>query len=157
MQKVHQICSGTVKKDDGNAIIFDDTKANFIKERFKNQKIAIFYKFKAEFEALKLVYEGSITDNLEEFYNTDKSIALQIVSGREGVNLSAANCLVFYNIDFSAVSYFQARDRMSIASRIENNVHWIFSKGGIEDSIYKVVKNKKNFTAKYYDRTTDTK
>jgi hypothetical protein len=155
MMKVHQLCSGTIKFEDGNSTVFDYSKAEYIKETFAG-KIAIFYKFKAEFDALKLVYEGSITDNLEEFYNTDKSIALQIVSGREGVNLSAANCLVFYNIDFSAVSYFQARDRMSIASRTENNVHWIFSKGGIENKIYNVVKNKKNFTAKYYDRAADT-
>jgi hypothetical protein len=156
MMKVHQLCSGTIKFEDGNSKVFDYSKAEYIKKTFAG-KIAIFYKFKAEFEALKSVYEGSITDNLDEFYNTDKSIALQIVSGREGVNLSAANCLVFYNIDFSAVSYFQARDRMSIASRIENNVHWIFAKDGIENKIYNVVKNKKNFTAKYYDRTTDTK
>jgi hypothetical protein len=156
MMKVHQLCSGTIKFEDGNSKVFDYSKAEYIKKTF-NGKIAIFYKFKAEFEALKSIYGDSLTDNLEDFYNSDKSIALQIVSGREGVNLSAANCLVFYNIDFSAVSYFQARDRMSIASRTENNVHWIFAKGGIENKIYNVVKTKKNFTAKYYDRATNTK
>jgi hypothetical protein len=156
MMKVHQLCSGTIKFEDGNSMAFDYSKAQYIKNTFAG-KIAIFYKFKAEFDALKSIYGDMLTDNLEDFYNSDKSIALQIVSGREGVNLSAANCLVFYNIDFSAVSYFQARDRMSIASRTENNVHWIFAKDGIENKIYNVVKNKKNFTAKYYDRTTDTK
>lgn len=156
MMKVHQLCSGTIKFEDGNSTVFDYSKAEYIKNTF-NGKIAIFYKFKAEYEALKSIYGDSLTDNLEEFYNSNKSIALQIVSGREGVNLSAANCLVFYNIDFSAVSYFQARDRMSIAGRTENNVHWVFSKGGIENKIYNVVKNKKNFTAKYYDRAADTK
>jgi hypothetical protein len=156
MMKVHQLCSGTIKFEDGSSKVFDYSKAQYIKKTFEG-KIAIFYKFKAEYEALKSIYGDILTDNLEDFYNSDKSIALQIVSGREGVNLSAANCLVFYNIDFSAVSYFQARDRMSIASRTENNVHWIFAKDGIENKIYNVVKNKKNFTAKYYDRTTDTK
>lgn len=156
MQKVHQLCSGTIKFEDGSSKAFDYSKAYYIRGTF-NGKIAIFYKFKAEYEALKSVYGDMLTDNLEDFYNTNKSIALQIVSGREGVNLSAANCLVFYNIDFSAVSYFQARDRMSIASRTENNVHWIFAKDGIEDSIYKVVKSKKNYTAKYYEGATNTK
>jgi SNF2-related domain len=155
MMKVHQLCSGTIKFEDGNSKVFDYSKAEYIKEKFTG-KIAIFYKFKAEYEALKSIYGDSLTDNLEEFYNSDKSIALQIVSGREGVNLSAANCLVFYNIDFSAVSYFQARDRMSIQSRLENNVHWIFAKGGIENKIYNVVKNKKNFTSKYYERVANT-
>ncbi len=156
MQKIHQLCSGTIKFEDGSSMAFDYSKAYYIKNTF-NGKIAIFYKFKAEYEALKSIYGNSLTDNLEEFYNTNKSIALQIVSGREGVNLSAANCLVFYNIDFSAVSYFQARDRMSIASRTQNNVHWIFAKDGIEDSIYKVVKSKKNYTAKYYEGATNSK
>jgi hypothetical protein len=156
MMKVHQLCSGTIKFEDGSSKAFDYSKAEYIKETF-NGKIAIFYKFKAEYEALKSIYGDMLTDNLEDFYNSDKSIALQIVSGREGVNLSAANCLVFYNIDFSAVSYFQARDRMSVASRIENNVHWIFAKGGIENNIYNVVKSKKNYTSKYYDRATNTK
>jgi len=56
MQKVHQICSGTVKTEDGNAIIFDDTKSRFIKERFKGQKIAIFYKYIAEGLLLKSLF-----------------------------------------------------------------------------------------------------
>jgi hypothetical protein len=49
-------------------------------------------------------------------------------------------------IDFSATTYFQARDRMAIKERLENNVFWVFSKNTIELNIYKRVQNKKHFT-----------
>jgi hypothetical protein len=75
---------------------------------------------------------------------------LQIVSGREGVSLRNAEYLVFYNIDFSATSYWQARDRMTTKDRRYNKVYWIFSDKGIEKSIYKTVKSKKNFTLKHF-------
>ena len=119
-QKVHQLSSGTIKLESGKKIIFDYSKAEFIAEKFKGKKKAIFYKFTAELEAIKKHLD--ITQDIEEFNNSKKDIALQIVSGREGTNLSAADCLIMYNIDFSAVSYWQARDRMTVLKRKENNV-----------------------------------
>ena len=73
------------------------------------------------------------------FEDTDKSIALQIVSGREGISLRQAEALVYYNIDFSATSYWQSRDRMTTKDRLESDVYWVFAKGGIERDIYKYV------------------
>ena len=46
MQKLHQIYSGTIIFESGNSMIVDNSKAEFIKRKFKNKKIAIFYKFK---------------------------------------------------------------------------------------------------------------
>ena len=54
--------------------------------------------------------------------------------------------MVMFNIQFSAVSYFQSRDRMTTMERKENTIFWLFSKGGIEEKIYKTVKQKKDFT-----------
>ena len=144
MQKVHQLSSGSVKFESGNSMVLDYSKADYIYNNFKGKKLAIFYKFKAELEAIKSCLD--ITQDIEEFNTTDKHIALQIVSGREGVNLSKANCLIYYNIDFSAVSYWQSRDRLTTMDRLENNVYWLFSKGGIEKKIHKAVMNKKDYT-----------
>lgn len=154
LQKVHQMSSGTVKFESGNTAILDNSKALFIRDYFKDKKIGIFYKFVAEFKMLKEVLGENLTDNVEDFDTSDKNIALQIVSGREGVSLKSADCLVYINIDFSATSYWQSRDRMTTKERLINTVYWIFAKNGIEDKIYKAVKNKKNFTLKHYDRTT---
>jgi hypothetical protein len=74
------------------------------------------------------------------------------VSGREGINLSAAEAIVYYNIDFSAISYWQSRDRMTTINRTESNVYWFFAKNGIEWQIYKAVSNKKDFVLQTFKR-----
>lgn len=145
-QKIHQLSSGTIKYEDGSVQIIDDSKARYILEMFKGKKIAIFYNFVAELEMLKLTFKEMLTTDLDEFNSTDKNIALQIVSGREGISLAKADCLVMFNIQFSAVSYFQSKDRMTTKDRKENNVFWIFSNGGIEEKIYKSVLNKTDYT-----------
>lgn len=153
MMKVHQLCSGTIKFESGKSMILDLSKAEFIKEHFEGFKIGIFYKFKEELNALQEVFGNMITTDLEEFNETDKNIALQIVSGREGISLKAADYLVYYNIDFSATSYWQSKDRMTTKDRLHNNVYWIFSKGGIEKDIYKAVTKKKDYTVSHFKKS----
>ena len=155
MQKVHQICSGSVKTEDGNALMFDDTKAKFIKERFKGQKIAIFYKYIAEGLQLRYTYEALVYDDPMAFNEASGPAVFisQIQSGREGINLSTADALVMYNIDFAAVSYWQSRARMQTKDRTEaSKVYWVFTQGGIEDKIYKLVQSKKDFTLSHFKK-----
>jgi hypothetical protein len=152
MQKLHQMYSGTVKFESGKPLIFDMNKAEFIKKHFNGKKIGIFYKFTAELKAMKHCFGENLTTDLEEFNNTDKWIALQIVSGREGLSLRNAECLVYYNIDFSATSYWQSRDRMTTKDRTYNDVYWVFAKGGIEDKIYSAVTKKKDYTLSHFKR-----
>jgi len=152
MSKIHQLFSGTVKLENGTRMITDLSKARFIRTEFKNKKIAVFYKFKAEYEALKQVYGDGITDDLNEFDATSKNIALQIASGREGISLKKADCLVYYNIDFSALSYWQSRDRMTTKDSTVSDVYWIFAEKGIETRIYKTVINKKDYTLKHFEK-----
>ena len=152
MQKLHQIYSGTVKFESGESMILDSTKAEFIKDKFKGQKIGIFYKFREEYNALKGVFEDTLCNTLEEFNGTNKNIALQIVSGREGISLREADALVYYNIDFSATSYWQSRDRMTTKDRRTSKVYWLFSERGIEKDIYKAVSNKKDYTLKHFKK-----
>jgi len=153
MSKLHQCYSGTVidRKDQG--IVFDRTKAYWIKENFKGKKIAIFYKYKAEEHMLYLTFGyDRFTSNPEEFAESDSKWFLsQISSGREGINLSTAEALIMLNIDFSAVSYWQARARLQSKDREEPcKVMWLFSEGGIEERVYKMVKQKKDYTLSYF-------
>ncbi len=162
MQKIHQLSSGTCKFENGTSKVIDFSKAEYIYENFKDYKIAIFYKFTEEYNALKTFLGDKITNDLNDFNeNSEKWIALQIVSGREGLSLKLADYLVYYNIDFSAVSYFQAKDRMTTMDRKSNKVFYIFSKGGIEYKIYKAVLAKKNYTLsifkKEHERTANPK
>ena len=151
-QKHLQLCSGTCKFEDGTSMVIDYSKAKFIKWKFENEKIAIFYKFKEELNMLKSVYGNDLTVDLDEFNSTNKCIALQFSSGREGISLKNAKYIVALNIDFSATTYFQFRDRMTTSDRLSNDIYWIFSKGGIEEKVYKAVLNKKSFTLSMYKK-----
>ncbi len=152
MQKLHQLYSGTIIFEDGSSTIIDLTKAEFIIDKFKNKKIGIFYKFKAELKALKEVYGEKLTTELSVFEDTDKCIALQIVSGREGISLRQAEALVYFNIDFSATSYWQSRDRMTTKDRLQSDVYWIFADRGIEKKIYDMVIKKKDYTLRHFKK-----
>lgn len=153
MQKMHQLAGGTIKFESGRSMVLSTFKAEFLKSQFSTTKIGVFYKFKEELNALKKVYGDDMTTDLDEF-NTGKYqlIGLQIVSGREGISLKNADYLVFYSIDFSAVSYWQARDRMTTMDRLANKVYWIFTEGSIEEKIYKAVKSKKSYTLNIFKK-----
>jgi SNF2 family DNA or RNA helicase len=152
MMKLHQMYSGTIKFESGNSMILDLSKAQFIYDNFCVSKVGIFYKFKEELNALKKVYGDQLCTELDEFNSTDKTIALQIVSGREGISLRNAEYLVYYNIDFSATSYWQSRDRMTTKDSTLSKVYWVFAKNGIEKEIYKSVVQKKDYTLKHFKK-----
>ena len=153
MQKLHQVYSGSIIVDEPEmrGKVFDYTKAEFIRDTFKGQKIAIFYKFKAEAMALRWVL-GKVYDDPMEFNNADSGVFIsQIVSGREGIRLDTADALIMYNIDFSATSYWQSRARIQTKDRVKKaQIYWIFSEGGIEDKIYKAVMDKKDYTLAHF-------
>jgi hypothetical protein len=153
LSKLHQIYSGSVIDENEEGLIFDRSKAYWIKENFKDKKIAIFYKYKAEEIMLYLTFGyDKFTTDPQEFAGSDSKWFLsQIQSGREGINLSTADALIMLNIDFSAVSYWQARARMQNKDREEaSKVYWLFAEGGIEEKIYKAVKDKKDYTLSYF-------
>jgi hypothetical protein len=153
MQKLHQLSGGTIKFESGKSMVLSTFKAEFLRTQFATSKIGIFYKFKEELNALTQVFGDDLTTELDEFDSGKfKAIALQIVSGREGISLKNADYLVFYTIDFSAVSYWQARDRMTTINRLNNKIYWIFSVDSIEDKIYKAVKSKKSYTLNVFKK-----
>lgn len=152
MNKLHQIYSGTCILESGNGKIIDNSKLVFIDNKFKNNKIAIFYKFKQELDMIQDFYGDKMCYDLHTFDTTDKNIALQIISGREGISLKNADYLVYLTPDYSATSYWQSRDRLTTLDRKENKVFWIFAKGGIEGRIYKAIMNKKNYTLSQFKK-----
>lgn len=150
--KIHQLCSGTVKDEDGNGHIISLNKALAVRDQFAYKKIAIFYKFQAELEMLKQVFQNW-TDSPEMFQSSPHHIVFlgQFQSAREGIRLDTAEAIVFLNIDFSFLSYEQSKNRIVSKERTKEAVlYWVFSQGGIEEKIYKVVCKKKDFTLRHF-------
>lgn len=150
MQKTHQLSSGTVIDEHGYKVI-STFKADYLSDYFANKKLAIFYKFKSEYEMLKSAFPNS-TDNAFEFQNNNNITFLgQFQSAREGIRLDTADAIVFFNIDFSFLSYEQARNRIASFERKDAAIlYWLFSDRGIERRIYEAVKNKEDYTLSHY-------
>ena len=151
MSKLRQIYSGTVITEAHGAVIFDTTKAKFIMEHFSG-KLAILYCFKAEGDMLRKMFGANATDSPEQFNADPNAIYIgQILSSREGVNLSTADHLIFMGIDYSALSYLQGRDRASYLGRDRaNQIHFIFAARSIEPRVYALVRNKETYTGSHY-------
>ena len=151
MCKIHQLESGTIKFESGNSMILDESKAYFIRDYFKGKKLAIFYYYKEEELLLRIAFPNHTSD-IEEFNNSDKHYIGQQYSSAMGINLSSADCLVFYNFGFSGTNYLQSIDRLTTISRKENDVYFVYGKGSLTEKIHNVVKQKKNFTEAQFNK-----
>ena len=159
LNKYRQLCGGTCILDTDESVFIDTFKAQYIKDKLlydndyivpKRKKLLIFYYYRAERNLLLNVLGDAVTEDFDEFRNTDKSIIKQIRNGREGVSYKEADEIVFYAIDYSATSYWQARDRLTTMDRKETIVHWLFTYWGVERKVYKTVQGKKNFTYSHF-------
>jgi hypothetical protein len=153
--KVHQIYNGTVIIDthegESASVILSNYKAEFIKEKFKGKKIAIMYYYQKELEVLKQTFSDSITTCLETFNSTDKNFAIQ-QSSTEGMNISKADCLVYYNFGFSGKNFIQSRDRLTVKDRLNNDVYFILEEKGINEKILKAVQSKSDYNLRSFKK-----
>ena len=151
MSKIHQLESGTVKFESNNSMILDNSKALFIAEHFKGKKLAIFYYYIEEFHLLQFAFPNHTT-NIDEFNSTDKHYIGQQYSSAMGINLSSADCLILFNFGFSGTNYIQSIDRLTTINRKENDVYFVYGKGSLTEKIHNVVKQKKTFTLKQFEK-----
>jgi len=151
--KVHQLYNGHCITEDVNGetsnVILDTYKVDFIKERFKDDKIVIMYYYQNELKMIESVFGEAVTTNINEFNNTDKSFALQ-QNTTEGINLSKADALVYLNLGFSGKNWIQSRDRMTVMGRKDNNIYVICESDGITEKILESVTKKKNFNSRMF-------
>lgn len=151
LTKLHQLSSGSVIDENGSHIITDYSKAAYIRSYFEGKKIAIFYVYQTEAELLKKAFPNW-TDTPELFQQSEDLVFLgQVRSAREGVRLDTADALIFYNLEYSYLSYEQGRNRLSSKERTNPaQVYFVCSDCGIENDILEAVHGKSDFTMSYY-------
>lgn len=153
LSKLHQLSSGTVIDEEGEHLLTDYSKAQFVKTQFAGKRIAIFYVYQSEADLLKKIFPDW-TDVPEVFQNQkgiSKVFLGQVRSAREGVRLDSADALIFYNLEYSYLSYEQGKNRLSSKERLNPaRVYFLCSDCGIERDILEAVHCKKDFTAQYY-------
>lgn len=151
LNKMHQLTSGSVIDESGVAHTTDYTKALYIREHFAGRKIAIFYIFQQELELLKKVFPNHTTIPEEFQRSSDKVFLGQVRSVREGVRLDSADALIFYNLEYSYLSYEQGKNRLSSKERTKPaNVYFLCTENGIDADILEAVRAKTDFTASYF-------
>jgi hypothetical protein len=151
MSKMHQLSSGSVIDEEGVRLITDTSKAEFVKAMFPGMKIAIFYVYQSEADLLHAQFPNW-TDVPEEFQASDDKVFIcQVRRAREGVRLDSADALIFFNLEYSYLSYEQGRNRLVSKERsTPAEVYFLLSDCGIESDIIRAVKDKTDFTWSYY-------
>lgn len=153
LTKLHQLSSGTVIDEEGRHHVTDPSKAAYIRACFKGRKKAIFYVYQTEAELLKEAFP-KWTDTPEVFQTSDDTDLVflgQVRSAREGVRLDTADALIFFNLEYSYLSYEQGRNRLSSKERTEPaRIYFLCSDCGIEQEILDAVHAKTDFTYSYY-------
>lgn len=154
LTKLHQLSSGTVIAENGLHLTFDKSKAEFARKQFAGKKVALFYVYQSEAELLQSVFQNW-TDSPEEFQaSSNKVFISQVRRTREGVRLDTADALIFFNMEFSFLSYEQGRNRLVSKERTAPaEVYFLCSDCGIESKILDAVHGKQDFTLSYYGRT----
>lgn len=156
MSKMHQLSSGTIITEEGEHIITDTSKADYIKDNFKG-RIAIFYVYQSEADLLHAVFPNW-TDEPEVFQSDpSKTFICQVRRAREGVRLDKADSLIFFNLEYSYLSYEQGKNRLVSKERVTAApVFFLQSDCGIERYILEAVKSKQDFTLSYYGKRART-
>lgn len=172
MTKLRQLTSGYIVTDNG--II--ETKCEKIKvleellEGYEN-KIVIFAEFKYSIkkisellDSMKLkhvVLDGEQKDKtIWRKFQTDeaiKAIVVQYQSGCAGIDLFAADTIVYYEPTLRSTTLEQSRDRIHRTGQVSkcSYIHLI-TKGTIEENIYKALANYSDFSEKMFLETIET-
>lgn len=159
MTKLHQLSSGSVIDEEKHHIITDSSKAMGLRDLFRGKKIAMFYVYDTEREILEGVFpkHTSVPEVFQKSDDRELVFLAQVRSAREGVRLDTADALIFYNMEYSYLSYEQGRNRLSSKERTEPaQVYFACSDCGIEKDIMSAVMDKQDFTASYYKKKYGT-
>lgn len=140
--KLQQITGGTIITEDNSVVDIGNAKMSFFQTVNKDEKIAIYYKYKGELDKLNNV--------LKELNFTHNPLLLQIDANNTGVDLSHLDRLIIYSLTFSGANFTQVLSRMAKKDRTDPiEVDVLLAKHTIDDYIYDAVSNKKNFNAKF--------
>ena len=156
LSKASQISSGILIDDEKKTHILSDIKVREALKQFKGKRLAIFYFFVGEKELIKSVLGSDVTDNLADFQSgKSKHFMVHFISGKAGIRLADADELVMFNVPYSFEQWYQARQRRSalLKEGKELKVWWIMTTHGIEQKIFDVVEDKKDYTLQHYKRS----
>lgn len=127
-----------------------------------NDRVVIFYNFKAEYELIKELCEklnkpvsavnGDIKD-LTEFKEQHNTVLLiQYQAGAHGLNLQQANKIIYYTLPLSSEIFEQSKKRIHRIGQSKSCFYYyLLVSGSIEHHIWNTLKLRKDFTNKLFE------
>lgn len=162
MQIIRQLCGGFVYKDDKTFIETSTAKIEALKDLMnKYKKILIYYYYQAEREILLKHLQDKVTEELDIAKNSDKHFIAQMTSMREGITFPECEAIVYFNIDFSAITFLQSQERASLHNKDKVDIIHLVSSPfpskkalgkSFEQLVLDILKHKKRFTDSHYER-----
>lgn len=165
--RLSQITSGFIKDVDGNIQVFDDSKLNTCLDLLEDlleedHKVVIFCRFIQDIELLRdqmikkkigyVILSGNVPgpqrDSLIDKFQTNpetKVFIAQIHTGSEGIELTAADAVIYYSMDYSALHYWQSQDRVHRPGQTKKVTYYhLVVPRTIDQVVLSVLKEKKN-------------
>lgn len=170
--KLRQIASGFLKDNDGQLIKLKTEKIAALKDFLDNwnKKLVIFAEFQnsideieAELKKRKIKFvtlDGRQKDKkIWRKFQSDESIQIiicQYQSGSAGIDLFAADTILYYEPTLRSTTLEQSRDRIHRTGQHQpcSYIHFI-TKGTVEEQIYKSLSKYEDFSEKLFTEYID--
>lgn len=164
--KKHQIENGLLTGDEFNVLqFFENKKLDILKDLIiEFPRIIIWAKYRGQIEQIALLAKelgkkvfvltgntedrGGLISNAKEASEYVFIAQMQISAGWE---LPDCPTMVFASMSYSVVDRVQAEGRILRANALKKNLYIdIVARGGIDEAVFKSIKNKKDFNEKLY-------
>lgn len=142
---------------------YNENKLNALKEIMEstNNRLIIFYNFTKEKDLIvdickKLnksysIINGEIKDLKAYEDNEDSITIVQYQAGAMGLNLQKANKIIYFTFPLSSELFEQSKKRIHRIGQVDTCFYYyLLAKGTIEESIYKTLLMRKDYTNELY-------
>jgi len=166
--KSHQVENGVLKGNEFEpSQIIKDNKIDVLKDlALEFPKLVIFARYTEQIEKIKaslpeynvITLQGNTKNRGEVIENADKAPSCIIIIQSQisaGFQLPTFPVMVFASMDYSIVNYTQGIGRILRADALKKNLYiHLVTKGGVDEAVYKSIKNKETFSEKIYVEKT---
>lgn len=131
-----------------------------------NARLIIFYNFNEELNEIKTLCKkldrpisviNGQTKDLKNYETKDNSITvIQYQAGAMGLNLQKANKIIYYSLPLSSELFEQSKKRIHRIGQKNNCMYYyLLTEKSIEEKIYEVLGQRRDFTNKLFEEVED--